>query len=265
MLLVQMTDFHVAAAGSVLTERYRTDERLAAAVAHVRALDPAPDVVVCTGDLVDAGSAAEYARLRELLRPLASPVYVVPGNHDEREALRRAFADRGYFPAVGPLNYAVDVGPIRIVALDTNVPDSGGGRLGADTLAWLDATLAAAPDRPTVVVQHHPPMATGIAWMDDMGLEDAAAEAAIVARHPHVERILCGHLHRPIAARVGGTIASTCPSTAHQVALDLRRPGQLAIVAEPPAVQLHAWADGRLVSHVSYVGDYGVADVVGGA
>jgi len=264
MLLVQMTDLHVATAGSALTERYRTDERLAAAVAHVRRLDPAPDAILCSGDLVDAGSDAEYARLRELLSPLAPPLYVVPGNHDEREALRRAFADRGYLPPAGRLNYVVDLGPLRVVALDTNIPGQPGGRLGDDGLAWLAATLAEAPDRPTVILQHHPPMATGMAWMDRMGLEDADAEAAIVARHPQVERILCGHFHRPITARVGGTIASTCPSTAHQIELDLRSPGRLAVVAEPPAVQLHVWAGDRLVSHTSYVGDFGMADVVAG-
>jgi Icc protein len=264
MLLVQMTDLHIGTAGSAVTERYRTHERLAAAVAHVRRLDPAPDAILCSGDLVDAGSDAEYARLRGLLAPLATPVYVVPGNHDEREALRRAFADRGYLPAIGRLNYAVEVGPLRVLALDTNVPGRPGGRLGEEGLAWLAATLATAPDRPTVIMQHHPPMATGMAYMDMMGLEDADAEAAIVARHPQVERILCGHVHRPITARVGGTIASTCPSTAHQVELDLRSPGRLAVVAEPPAVQLHFWSKGRLVSHTSYVGDYGAPDVVAG-
>lgn len=259
-----MTDFHVSVAGSAMTRHRRTDERLAAAVAHVAALDPAPDAILCTGDLVDEGSDAEYARLRELLSPLTRPVYVVPGNHDEREALRRAFADRGYFPASGRLDYVVDVGPIRVVAVDTNVPGSSGGRLGADGLAWLAATLDEARDRPTVIMQHHPPMTTGMARMDEMGLEDAEAEAAVIARHPHVERILCGHFHRPIAARVGGTLASTCPSTAHQVELDLRRAGRLAVVNEPPAVQLHVWAGGRLVSHTSYVGDHGAPEVLVG-
>ena len=260
MLLVQMTDLHIGIAGSAVTERYHTGERLAAAVDHVRRLDPAPDAILCSGDLVDAGSDVEYARLRELLAPLPPPVYVVPGNHDEREALRRAFVDGGYLPSAGRLNYVVDVGLLRVVALDTNVPGRPGGRLGEEGLAWL----AAAPDRPTVIVQHHPPMATGMAYMDMMGLEDADAEAAIVAGHPQVERILCGHLHRPITARVGGTIASTCPSTAHQVELDLRSRGRLAVVAEPPAVQLHFWSQGRLVSHTSYVGDYGALDVVAG-
>jgi 3',5'-cyclic AMP phosphodiesterase CpdA len=88
-------------------------------------------------------------------------VYVVPGNHDEREALRQAFAGRGYLPASGRLDYVVELGLLRVVALDTNVPGRAGGRLGKEGLDWLDATLAQAPDRPTVIMQHHPPMPTG--------------------------------------------------------------------------------------------------------
>lgn len=264
MLLVQMTDFHVSTPDSVFSTRYRTDERLAAAVAHVRALDPRPDAVLCSGDLVEGGSAEEYARLAELLAPLEVPVYLIPGNHDEREALRAAFPHHHYLPADGYLCYAVDLGPLRLLALDSNVPRQSGGRLCAERLGWLEARLAETPDRPAVIMQHHPPMATGMHAMDGMGLDGAGELAAIVRRYPAVERILCGHLHRPIVARFAGTIASTCPSTAHQVELDLRDPGRLAVVAEPPAVQLHLWQDGRLISHTSYVGDFGAPDVVPG-
>jgi 3',5'-cyclic-AMP phosphodiesterase len=264
MLLAQMTDFHVSTAESVFTTRYHTDERLAAAVAHLNRLEPRPDAVLCTGDLVDAGSAVEYARLAEILAPLQMPAYLIPGNHDHRESLRAAFPEHTYLPAEGYLCYAVELGPLRLLALDTNIWRSPGGRLCDQRLDWLEARLAEAPDRPTVIMQHHPPMLTGMRAMDGMALEGAEREAAICARYPVVERVLCGHLHRPIVARFGGTIASTCPSTAHQVELDLRQPGRLAVVAEPPAVQLHLWHDGRLVSHTSYVGDYGAPDVVPG-
>src|SRR6218665_114510 len=56
---------------------------------------------------------------------------------------------------------------------------------------------------------------------------------------PRVERLLCGHLPRSIQCRFGGTLASTCPSPAHQVALDLRADGPDCFVLEPPGYQLH--------------------------
>lgn len=258
MLVAQITDFHVATEGSPFDVRFGTGAALARAVAHLGRLDPAPDAIVCTGDLVDGGPPDEYARLRRLLAPLSAPVYVLPGNHDHRDHLRAAFADRGYLPADGFLHYVVDLGPLRLVALDTLVPGAPGGRLCAERLAWLDARLCEAPDRPTLVVQHHPPFATGIAAMDELGLDGAADERAVLARHPQVERVLCGHLHRAITTRIGSTLASTCPSTTHQVALDLRLPGALALVPEPPACQLHTWRpDLGLVSHLAYLDDHG--------
>jgi 3',5'-cyclic-AMP phosphodiesterase len=262
MLLAQITDLHVTTPGKLLDSHYHTAVRLEAAVKHLLALDPRPDAVAITGDLVDDGSSDEYERLVERLAPLPMPVYVVPGNHDEREAMRAAFGSRGYLPASGFLCYEAEVGPVRLIALDTNIPGSPGGRLCAERLAWLDARLTEAPDRPTVVLQHHPPFATGIRAMDVMGLEGRDGEAEVIARHPQVERILCGHVHRSIVRRFAGTLASTCPSTAHQIDLDLRPRGHLAVIGEPPACALHTWSDAGLVSHLSYIGDHGPADIV---
>ena len=125
-------------------------------------------------------------------------------------------------------------------------------------LAWLERTLAEGAGRPTVLVMHHPPFATGIAHMDAIGLLEGAAElGALVARHPEIERVLCGHVHRAIEARWHGTIASVAPSTAHQVRLDLSPKGASAFVMEPPGFQLHLWRDGLgIVSHTAAIGRF---------
>jgi 3',5'-cyclic-AMP phosphodiesterase len=259
MLLAQITDFHVARRGSVLDERGRTTWHLTRAIAHLRGLTPRPDAVLCTGDLVDTGDAEEYERLADILASLDLPTYLVAGNHDDREKLRAAFAGvAAYLPREGPLHYAVELGPLRLVVLDTNVPGEPGGRLDAGQLSWLDARLSEEPDRPTIIAQHHPPFRTGMQHMDRMGLEGIEGLAAVIARHQQVERILCGHLHRAITCRFAGTVASTCPSTAHQVQLDLRDPGGLAVVSEPPMCQLHLWTGAALVSHDSYIEPYDV-------
>ncbi len=114
----------------------------------------------------------------------------------------------------------VDASPLRFVFLDTLVPGQDGGELCDARLRWLADRLAEAPDRPTVIVMHHPPFLTGVANLDDMGLAGAEELARLLARFPQVERILCGHLHRSIQVRWHGVLASVCPSTAHQVALD---------------------------------------------
>lgn len=258
MIIAQITDFHIKAKGKLSYRVVDTAAYLARCVSHIMKLEPPPDVVLATGDLVDIGRADEYRHLRELLAPLTMPVYLIPGNHDDRETLRNEFADQVYLSRDGQfLHYCVDEYPVRLIALDTVIPHRPGGELCSERLAWLDARLQEAPQKPTIVFMHHPPFITGIRHMDIQGLANADSLGAIISRHSQVERILCGHIHRSVQVRWNGTIASTCPSSAHQVALDLRPDGPSSFVMEPPGFQLHVWtAAAGIVSHMGYVGAY---------
>jgi 3',5'-cyclic-AMP phosphodiesterase len=256
MLIAQITDTHIRAPGRLAYRQVDTSTMLAACVRELLALDPQPDLIVHTGDLVDFGLPEEYAQLRSLLAPLRAPLLTIPGNHDEREAMRRAFAADRYLPSQGFLHYAVQRGPLRIIGLDTLVPGQGGGALCAERLDWLDATLRASPGVPTLVLMHHPPFLTGIAHMDRIGLAGRDGVAEVLARHDQVQAVLCGHVHRPSFTRVGGRPAMICPSPAHQVALDLRPEGPSAFRLEPPGYMLHRWDNGQFVSHVAVLGDW---------
>jgi Icc protein len=257
MIVAQLSDPHVVAAGELLYGRVDTAQFLSRSVADLNRLDPLPDVAVVTGDLVDRGAPAEYEHLRALLAPLRMPVFVIPGNHDAREPLRRAFGADGYLPDEGFLQYTIEDFPVRLVALDTLLPGDNRGVLCAERLGWLEATLAKARERPTLLLMHHPPFATGIDLMDRFGHAETAALAEIVARHPQIERILCGHLHRAIDRRFAGTVAGTAPSTAHQIRLNLSPKAPLRFMFEPPGYQLHVWReDSGLVSHTAVFGEW---------
>jgi len=155
----------------------------------------------------------------------------------------------------GFVQYVVEDWPVRLIGLDSVLPGKGGGELCGERLAWLDARLSEQPERPTVLFLHHPPFNTGIGHMDAQGFLGKEAFAAVVRRHPQVERVLCGHMHRAIQVRWAGTIASTAPAPAHQVALDLRDDAPSCFVMEPPGYQLHLWrADSGLVSHTALIG-----------
>ena len=270
MIVAQLSDPHIVAPGKLfrcpvqgtapeaerLYREFDTAPYLASAVAALNALVPRPDIVVVTGDLVENGMPEEYEHLRALLAPLAMPVFVIAGNHDVRAPLRDAFRGDGYLPADGFLQYAVGDYPLRLVALDTVVPGKHHGALCAERLGWLERTLAAQPARPTLILMHHPPFATGITYMDKYGLDNNAGLAEIVARHPQVERILCGHLHRAIDRRFAGTVAGTAPSTAHQIRLNLVADAQISFIFEPPGYQLHLWQEGSgLVTHTAVLDD----------
>ncbi|TCO74172.1 phosphodiesterase [Rhodovulum euryhalinum] len=252
MIVAQITDLHLRPEGKPAYRVAETNMLAARAIAALRALTPAPDVVVITGDLTDCGLAEEYALLHRLLAQLPMPVLMVPGNHDRREGLLAAFP--GAADGRGFAGFVHDAGPLRLIGLDTLVPGASHGALCAGRLAALDAALSERPDAPTLIFLHHPPFACGIRHMDRIALAEGAAEfARIVAAHPQVERVLAGHHHRPIQARWAGTLAMVAPSVAHQVVLDLTEDGPPAFAMEPPAFLLHVWHGGALVTHQAYV------------
>jgi 3',5'-cyclic AMP phosphodiesterase CpdA len=267
-LLAQITDLHIREPGQLAYGRLDTAPYLRAAMRTLGELRQRPHAVVLTGDLVDKGSAAEYRHLAELIAPAAElglPVYLMPGNHDDRDQLRRAFPGHGYLGEDEFLQYTVDIGApggLCLVALDTVDAGASWGRLCAKRLQWLETTLGALRGRAVVVAMHHPPFETLIGHMDEIGLVQGAGELSeILAAHARaqgvVERVVCGHLHRSIFTAFAGTVASTAPSPAHQVCLDLAPDAASAWTLEPPGLQIHAWPGrGRLVTHVAAIGSF---------
>lgn len=258
MLIAQLTDLHVRPPGRLAYGVADTNEFLTRAVDALLAFRPRPSMVLITGDLTDCGLEEEYALLRRELGRLPMPVYAIPGNHDRRETMRAAFTDAAWAHADPRfIQYTVEGCPVRIIALDTVVPGQGHGELCDARLAWLEARLAADPDRPTLIMMHHPPFVCGIEHMDAINCRNGAALAAIVRRYPCVERVVCGHHHRPIQVRWAGTIVSVAPSVAHQVVLALEADAPAAFTLEPPAFHLHRWISGTgLVTHQAYVDSF---------
>jgi 3',5'-cyclic-AMP phosphodiesterase len=253
MIIAQITDCHVAPPG-VLVGRVDTASTLRRVVDHVNAMVPLPEVVLVTGDLANDGLQVEYDRIGEILAGLTMPLFAIPGNHDDRTRLRGLFPHM--LPSGGPndpIDYVVEGFEVRMVGLDTSSPGHHGGVLEPDQLVWLDEVLGAEPDRPTIVFQHHPPFVTGVDWMDADGFPGAPELADVLIRHQHVEAVVCGHMHKAIHRRFGGTVASCWPSTGVQLGLSLNAK-RLVLVPESPAVAVHRWtaADG-LCSHLSQV------------
>lgn len=258
ILIAQLTDTHIRPPGHAGIGGIDPADALAETVRAIGRLAQAPDAVVLTGDLADAGHAEAYALLRERLAPLAMPVYLLVGNHDAREPLFDAFPDHARLAAdapAGSLQYEAAIGPLRLLVLDTLAPGHDYGELCDARLDWLEQRLARCAGQPVVVAMHHPPFATLVDPMDRIGLRRGGARLdAILRAHPNVERVICGHLHRAIEARFGGTIASTCPATVHQMHLDFDPSSPYRWTREPPQFRIHAWTPASgLVSHLANV------------
>ncbi|QCI68339.1 phosphodiesterase [Phreatobacter stygius] len=256
MLIAHLTDLHIRPVGLPAYRTAETNALTERALEAVLALAPRPDVVVISGDLTDNGLVAEYENLKRLLARLPMPVWLIPGNHDRRENLKAVLAD---FPGLAQhdkyAQWATDLGPLRLIGLDTVIPGSGAGRLCPRRLEWLAERLAEDKAKPTVIVMHHPPFACGLQLMDNIMLVEGVDElAAIIRANSQVVRILCGHHHRPIQTMFAGTLAMIAPSVAHQVVLDMREGAQPAFNFEPAAFHLHYWSvETGLISHTAYV------------
>lgn len=261
MLIAQVTDIHLGFEPDSPGEFNR--QRLDRVLGELAVMQPRPDLLLATGDLIDRGDKASYERLREAFADLPFPVHYALGNHDVRETFQDVFPEATFDG--GFLQYVIETGPLRLIVLDTLEEGRHGGAFCEARAAWLQARLDEAPDVRTLIVQHHPPVEVGIPWMNTDPAEPWVERLAACLRgRTNIVGVVCGHIHRAVTTAWAGTIVATCPSTAPQVALDLRPidpdmpDDRHLIIADPPGYALH-WFNGReLVTHWDTAEDHPV-------
>lgn len=249
MKVVHLSDLHLTRNGAPLYGRAPL-ARLQQAVELVLAADADAAFCLLTGDLADAGGDAAYARLAASLSRLPMPCYLLPGNHDERAALRRAF------PALpddgnGFVQQSIATPAGRFLLLDTLRDGKPWGLLCPARLAWLAAELDASGDEPLFIALHHPPFATGIPSMDRFMLRAVDDFWATLAPHQRrIRHLFLGHLHRPIGGSWRGIPFSFVASPNHQVALDMVTAGDnVPGCAEPSGYGVILIDDEQVVVH----------------
>jgi 3',5'-cyclic AMP phosphodiesterase CpdA len=244
--IAQLTDTHVTLDGA--QARYLTE-----ALVWVGTCLPRPDAVVISGDTVDGGRREQYARLSDVLSAQALPIFLIPGNHDRRAPLRTELPAVYYPGTPGErLNYVVDAGAVRLVALDTSQPRHSGGFVDDASLTWLETVLRDAPQRPVFLFMHHPPFRTGVNMADLLGFRGLRRLREIIAANPAVRRLVAGHIHCERQARIGQTLASTGISSAPQTVPELFERRLIGLRPEPPGLTLHDW-NGEHFASTTYV------------
>ncbi|HCK81006.1 MAG TPA: metallophosphoesterase [Candidatus Competibacter sp.] len=244
--IVQITDLHLKTEPGSLLWGADVDAGLNAVLAHVRRRNPAPDLVLATGDLVGDEPLA-YHRLRGLLETLGPPVYCLPGNHDFPAAMAQAL--RG--GRVRRERYLAS-GNWQLVLLDSSFPGSPVGHLARGELGLLDTALATRPDLHTLVCLHHNPSPVGTAWLDTMTVTNGEALFAILERHPRVRAVTCGHIHGEYAGRRGAIQLLATPATSVQFKPNTPDP---QVDNLPPGYRwFELYPDGTLQTGVERVG-----------
>jgi 3',5'-cyclic AMP phosphodiesterase CpdA len=259
MIIVQISDTHIQSANPDAAVRLRALERT---VASINALPERPLAVLHTGDVAHDATAEDYAEARNALKALQSPVLAIMGNRDRRGPFREAFAGEGYIDVGSPfIQYAVELGGLRLVALDTFDDESGIGHYCEERDGEL-ARMLHGGSMPTLVLLHHPPVplpdvpGKPLQWRDH---DRAALVADRLANAPGVVGIVAGHVHRAQTATLVGkdgpagarrTPLTTMPS----IAPDLRRERLIAKTDERPVYHIHRLAEGSITTASIMVG-----------
>jgi len=268
MLIAQISDPHVTTEGTAIRALVDTPQRLRDAFATCASLPRVPDVILLTGDLVNDATPEEYELLARIVADSPCPVLPIPGNHDDAAQLRAVFDESPCCPVTlpepsGPFHYVVDDHAVRLVAFDSTHEGNHSGLVTPESVAWLDATLAARPHHPTVVFMHHVPYATGSWWFDYSGVAGSDLLREVLARHPQVARVVSGHVHRATSTQWGALTLSSAPSTAYLSGTGVGD-GPPLIVDQRSPVQLLWWTgDAMVASETDLPGDHVSLDLRG--
>lgn len=232
MKFIHITDFHLVAPGETL---WGLDpaERLDRCLSDIAKWHADADFCVITGDLANAGDPAAYSWLAKRLGAFPLTCFVIPGNHDERNALIEAFPHIGC-DSNGYIQYSHETAAGVMLFLDTLKGPVSEGAYCAERRAWLSAQLEAAKDKPVWIFMHHPHFDIGIPYMDRIKLEEPDAFADVLAGHGDIRHIFFGHVHRAAYVNWRGIPCTCLPGTNHQVPLMRESVGGTPYSVEPP-------------------------------
>ncbi|MGB7267950.1 MAG: phosphodiesterase [Albidovulum sp.] len=248
--LLVFTDIHFLADGGTIIGLDPV-ARFQMGLAQALANHPDARRIIITGDLTHHGEAAEFARLRAVLADCPMPVSLMIGNHDRRAPFRAAFPEVPVTDA-GFVQSTIDTGSYRLIMLDTLDEEAEvehSGLLCPHRLDWMDRAIAEAGDRRVIIFTHHPPITTGFAGMDRIGLRNRAEVAQRLRNHGNVCQIIAGHVHRTISGATAGIPTAIFKSPCHQMPMALENDDEHLSIDEPGAYGLLLLGDDGVIVH----------------
>lgn len=239
--IAQISDLHLVDSGELLYDERDTSVHFSHVTEELNRIKPAVDLVLMTGDLVDHPKIENYMQLKNIASRLQAPYYVLPGNHDDPQMMINIFKEGGHYPDTGPTRqYAIECGNIQILMLNSHHDHTELADYNGEKVKWLKEALEKC-QKPTMLAIHHPPMITGIPYVDMAG-DWFKPIADLINEHSHVELIICGHAHCDLVGMISGVPVYMMSSQAHL--LECARDMDVApsfIRQSAPAV-IHSWS-----------------------
>ncbi|MCJ8168527.1 3',5'-cyclic-AMP phosphodiesterase [Atopomonas sediminilitoris] len=247
LTVVQLSDSHLFAQADGRLLGMETAHSLGKVVERVQAEQAQIDLLLATGDLAQDASLAAYQQFDDLTRPLNAPQRWLAGNHDECAPMQQ------FCQADQRLAEVTDIGAWRVIMLNTHVLGSVAGFLDDEQLRTLDQALASAGTRHCLVVCHHHPVSVGCAWLEPIGIRNAAVLLARIDAAPQVKALLWGHIHQEYDQPRGHVRLLATPSTCVQF---LPGSEEFKVDSQAPGYRwLRLHPDGGVETGVSRVSD----------
>jgi 3',5'-cyclic AMP phosphodiesterase CpdA len=197
--LIQLSDLHLVPPGKLTSKVLDTNAILEETINEIlRKQDYFGQIegLLVTGDISDDGSRDSYLSAYEKLIKLNVPILVIPGNHDLRKPMREVFNEHVEFSInSSQFDWVFKYEETVIIGLDTLVEGENFGFLEKTSLEFLSNQLSIHNGSDIILLIHHPPINTGIYFMDKIGLKNSSELSECLKATSRPVRILCGHVH----------------------------------------------------------------------
>ena len=201
---IQISDCHID--DNAQTMGVNSHENLIKVVDKIVTLQS--DALLISGDLTHNGTPYSYKKLKEILSPIETDIFVIAGNHDDSDNLASEFG--------ACLFDRIALDAWDIINIDSVQIGKTSGFVTTNALTALDQQLQHSNAKYNLIVLHHPIVAMNSEWDDALSLENPQDLFAVLDKHPKVQAVLFGHAHESVEFDKNGLKIIACPSTATQ-------------------------------------------------
>lgn len=245
--ILQLSDPHIVTAPKKVSNKLETlrlfEQTIDQILRDMEKIAPV-DAIIATGDIADTGDTESYQAFKTQIERLGVPYFIIPGNHDLRAPLRQCFQNLAFMPDSGKMNWVHDLKDIRIIGLDSLIEGQGGGLFDGESARFLKDALTGAGQKPVLLAIHHPPIKSGIWFMDEIGLEGRELLARTLSPFANEIRVVSGHLHTGIVGTISDNVVVVGPSTCSAFAADYRPDAPIGFMTGPRGYMVHDWDNG---------------------
>lgn len=211
--VLQLSDLHLWEDEHKIYHGRSPFKQLNAAIQEVNAHVDKDKIIILSGDLTSYPTPKAYQLLASMLRQVQAPIYVMAGNHDDRQMMDTYLLGENISH-----DTVIQLNGWLIILLDSSSrgKNLGSGKLEDAELNRLESTLTLYPKMNTLIFIHHPPILFGAAWFQTVCLDPNEKFDAIINNNQQIKAIIFGHAHTQYTTVKNNKLYICAPSTWRQ-------------------------------------------------